>query len=173
MDRCLAGETAAWSELYHTCHPKLLSVIRSLLGVAGQDFNLVDEVGARVWYSLVKDGAALFARFDAQRGCRLATFVASIARREIKQLMRAERRRLQREKNASRSEAQSEPALDMLNADFQEHFLQKLTRSERTYFDNVLVPSEPDASRADYTPDNRWQLQHRVRKKLERYLTDE
>lgn len=172
VDRCLAGETAAWSELYQVCHPKLMSAVRTLLGSAGQDFSLVEEVAARVWYGLVKDGGALLSRFDDGRGCRLTTFVSSIAKREIKQLLRSERRRLSRERKASRSEIQADPPLTALAADFQEQFLDKLTRSERTYFDCVLVASAPADEDRAYSPDNRWQLQHRVRKKLEAFLTD-
>jgi DNA-directed RNA polymerase specialized sigma24 family protein len=172
VDRCLAGETTAWSELYQMCHPKLLTAVRTLLGSAGQDFSLVDEIAARVWYGLVKDGGSLLSRFDDGRGCRLTTFVSSIAKREIKQLLRSEKRRMSRERKASRSEIQREMPLSALTADFQEQFLDKLTRSERTYFDSVLVaPAGADEDRA-YSPDNRWQLQHRVRKKLEAFLTD-
>lgn len=172
VDRCLTGETAAWSELYQCCHPKLMSAVRTLLGSAGQDFSLVDEVAARVWYALVKDGGELLSRFDQHRGCRLTTFVSSIAKREIKQLMRSEKRRMSRERKASRSEIQAEGPLTSLTADFQEQFLDKLTRSERTYFECVLVPSVPAEDDPAYSPDNRWQLQHRVRKKLEAFLTD-
>jgi DNA-directed RNA polymerase specialized sigma24 family protein len=172
VDRCLAGETTAWSELYQDCHPKLLAAVRTLLGSAGQDFSLVDEVAARVWYGLVKDGGALLSRFDDGRGCRLTTFVSSIAKREIKQFLRSEKRRLSRERKASRSEIQAELPLTALTADFQEQFLDKLTRSERTYFDCVLVPSAPAEVDPAYSADNRWQLQHRVRKKLEAFLTD-
>lgn len=172
VDRCLSGETAAWSELYRTCHPKLLAAIRLLLGSLGQDFSLVDEIAARVWYALVKDGSSLLSRYDDSRGCRLTTFVSSIAKREIKQLLRSERRRLSRERKASRSEVQAEPPLSALTADFQEQFLDKLTRSERTYFDCVLVPSAGGDEPSAYSADNRWQLQHRVRKKLEAFLTD-
>ena len=172
VDRCLAGETAAWSELYRTCHPKLLAAIRLLLGSAGQDFSLIDEIAARVWYALVKDSGQLLARFDDARNCRLTTFVSSIAKREIKQLLRSEKRRLSRERKASRSEVENQPPLTALSADFQEQFLNKLTRSERTYFDSVLVPSSSPDEEAAYSADNRWQLQHRVRKKLEAFLTD-
>lgn len=172
VDRCLAGETAAWSELYQACHPKLLSAVRAQLGSAGQDFSLVDEVAARVWYGLVKDGGALLSRFDDGRGCRLTTFVSSIAKREIKQLLRSEKRRMSRERKASRPEVQAELPLTALTADFQEQFLDKLTRSERTYFDCVLVASDQGDEDLAYSPDNRWQLQHRVRKKLEAFLTD-
>ena len=172
VERCLGGETAAWSQLYQSCHPKLMSAVRSLLGTAGQDLSLVDEVAARVWYALVKDGGALLSRYDAGRGCRLTTFVSSIAKREIKQLLRSEKRRLSRERKASRSEVQAQLPLTSVTADFQEQFLDKLTRSERTYFDCVLVPLTAADEDQTYSPDNRWQLQHRVRKKLKAFLTD-
>src|SRR5207245_1541003 len=71
IDRCLAGDVSVWSEIYHEFHDPLLVSIRRYLNRAGQDSNLVEEIAARVWYALIKNGFQLLAKFDVSRGCRL------------------------------------------------------------------------------------------------------
>jgi hypothetical protein len=70
VDRCVAGEVAAWSSLYSHSHDSLLAGIRAFLGRGGQDANLIDEIAARVWYALVKDNFELLDKFDVRHGCR-------------------------------------------------------------------------------------------------------
>ena len=60
VDRCLAGEVAAWEEFYAQCHDPLCTAIRIILGRSHGDANLVDEIAARVWYALVADDGALW-----------------------------------------------------------------------------------------------------------------
>src|SRR4051812_27436373 len=64
IEACLAAQPAAWSQLYDHCHEPLLAAIRGFLREAATDLSLVDEIAARVWYSLVRDDATLLSRFD-------------------------------------------------------------------------------------------------------------
>ncbi len=75
MERCLAGEVAAWEELYAQYHDVLLASVRCFLGQARSDHNLVDEIAARVWYALVANDGALLAKYDPKRGARIITFM--------------------------------------------------------------------------------------------------
>jgi hypothetical protein len=52
----------------------------------------------------------------------------------------------------------------------EEEFLRTLTRSERTYYETVLVRSLAGDSAEEYSAENSWQLRRRVRKKLDRFL---
>ena len=70
----------------------MLTSIRAFLGRYAGDPSLVDEIGARVWYALVKNDFALLARFDVRRGCRLQSFVCLLAKAEARLVMRSERR---------------------------------------------------------------------------------
>ena len=102
IKRCIAGEVAAWEDLYGQCHTPLLRFIECMLGTLDCDPNLVDELAARVWYALVADDGELLAQFDARRGARLSTFMQGVARDLAGRYFRAERRRRSRERAASR-----------------------------------------------------------------------
>ena len=65
--RCLAGEVAAWEQLYAQCHEPLLVSIRIMLGSQSADANLVDEIAARVWYALVANDGELLSRYKPSR----------------------------------------------------------------------------------------------------------
>ena len=173
VDRCLAGDVAAWSLLYQQTHDSLLATIRSFLGRAGHDRNLVEEVAARVWYAVVKDDFALLARFDVRRSCRLSTFLSVLAKSETRMLFRSERRRKSREHLVSRPELDDDvPMPGALASD--EEFLATLSPAEKTFYLDVLVaPSERrDLAEQGYSSENMWQLNYRVRKKLERFILD-
>jgi len=103
IKRCIAGEVAAWEELYAQCHAPLLRFIECMLGTVDCDPNLVDELAARVWYALVADDGELLARFDARRKARLSTFMQGVARDLAGRYFRAERRRRSRERAVSRA----------------------------------------------------------------------
>ena len=174
IDRCMAGDVAAWSQLYRQSHDSLLTTICSFLGRAGQDRNLVEEIAARVWYALVKKDFELLAKFDVRRGCRLSTFLSVLAKSETRMLFRSERRRKSREQLVSRPELERVLAADSNALLSDEEFLVTLSPAEKTYYCDVLVaPSEQRqlAQRA-YSSENIWQLNYRVRKKLERFIVD-
>lgn len=179
--RCLAGEVKAWEELYHQCHRALLASIKVLLGRGECDLNLVDEIAARVWYGLVAENGKLLARFDAQRGCRLTTFLATIARSEAKGHFRTERRRRNREAIASRSESDAhnlgkEPAFgameEFLSSVTMEEFIKTLTPRERGFFTGFLLASPSESDSSLLSPLSIRQLRHRVHQKLRRFLSD-
>ncbi len=173
VDRCLAGDVTAWSLLYQQMHDSLLTTIRSFLGRAGHDRNLVEEIAARVWYAVVKDDFALLARFDVRRSCRLSTFLSVLAKSETRMLFRSERRRKSREQMVSRPELDDDSSMAAALAS-DEEFLATLSPAERTFYLDVLVaPSERrDLAEQSYSSENMWQLNYRVRKKLERFILD-
>ena len=63
-DRCLAAELAAWEELYAKCQGPLCTAIRDILPrkYSSSDPNLVDEIAARIWYTLVKNDGEILAK---------------------------------------------------------------------------------------------------------------
>ena len=172
VERCLAGEISAWSEIYRQFHERLLSSIRNLLGRQGQDTNLVEEIAARVWYALVKNDHELLGKFDARRGCRLSTFLFVLAKNETRVLFRSERRRKSREQLASRSELEGGLGGELGKTLSDEEFLVTLSPAEKTFYLDVLVarPAERELAQQAYSSEYLWQLRHRVRKKLERFI---
>lgn len=173
IHRCLAGDVSAWSEIYREFHDSLLVSIRRNLNRAGSDANLVEEIAARVWYSLIKNGFDVLAKFDVSRGCRLSTYLSIVAKNEIRLLFRSERRRRSRERLASKPDITFENLIesDQLKSDGE--FLVTLSGSERAFFLDVLVASPTDrkATEQRYSNENNWQLRHRIRKKLELYIS--
>ncbi len=173
IERCLGGDVTAWSQLYGQTHDSLLATIRSFLGRAGQDRNLVEEIAARVWYAVVKDDFTLLARFDVRRACRLSTFLSVLAKSETRMLFRSERRRKSREQLVSRPELNGDAVTPAaLLSD--EEFLATLSPAERTFYLDVLVApsSRRELAQQGYSSENIWQLNYRVRKKLERFILD-
>jgi hypothetical protein len=174
IERCLAGDVGAWSVLYQQTHDSLLATIRNFLGRAAQDRNLVEEIAARVWYALVKNDFELLAKFDVRRGCRLSTILSVLAKSETRMLFRSERRRRSREQLVSRPELDSELSIGPAALVSDEDFLGTLSPAERTFYLDVLVASSEQRQLAQqaYSSENIWQLNYRVRKKLERFILD-
>ena len=177
IERCLQGDPAAWSMVYQRFHEPLASSVRSFLGKAGQDRNLVEEICARVWYALVRNNFELLARFDTQRGVRLTTFLTLLAKTQARLLLRSERRRRTREQVASKPEVRPPEATSWgVLADHD--FLATLSPAEQAFFQNVLVadvvrpasPSQAPDCGEKYSRQYSWQLRHRVRRKLEEFL---
>lgn len=169
VDRCIGGEPSAWSQVYDRFHGSLLASIRAFLGRAGQDAHLVDEISARVWYSLVRNQFELLAKFDPARGCRLSTFLSVLGKSEARLLLRSERRRKTRECVASRPEIEHPDGLGA-GALADDDFLATLSPRERAYYLDILVAPGEVADDSSYSRQNQWQLRHRVRKKLEQFL---
>ncbi len=170
INSCLAGDSDAWNELYHRFHDPLLATIRSLYRTI-IDPNLVEEIAARVWYALIKDEHRLLVRFDPSREIRFTTYLALIVKSQAQQHFRDERRRRARE--AVTSKPLDSPCLVeheiALAVDFNDQFLKGLTPAEKKFYDRVLISVEQEA---DYTPENTWQLRHRVLAKLQAFLVD-
>lgn len=166
VHRCLTGDTSAWSQMYARFQGSLLASIRAFLGKAGQDFHLIDEISARVWYALVRNDFELMAKFDAARNCRFSTFLSVLAKTETRLLLRSERRRKLRELVASKPEVET-PEDNVLS---DEEFLATLSPAERAFFFDVLLSAYAEDKPIGYTQENLWQLRHRVRRKLEQFL---
>jgi len=171
VKRCLAGEVAAWEELYEQCHPPLLRSIEVMLGPQQRDPELIDELAARVWYALVADDGKLLARFDRKRKARLSTFMRAVAKDIVCRYQRSEARRHRREHEACRTHRRSgvtqpdEAALDL--AEFQE----TLTEGEREFLDEQLngrcAKDDPAHGRSETSI---WKLTSRIRRKLRAFL---
>lgn len=171
VEKCVAGEVAAWSALYRQFHDALMTGIRAFLGQAGQDSNLIEEIAARVWYALVKNEFQLLGKYDARRGCRFSTFLSLVAKNEARLLLRSERRRKSRELAASKQEGEPQRQNGSAAWLSDEDFVMTLSPAERAFYFDVLVASETNGGAADYSQQNQWQLRHRIRKKLERFIS--
>jgi len=176
VDRCLAGDVLAWEDLYGKCQPPLLLAIRVFLGRNASKQDLVEDIAAKVWFTVIDGQSKLLDRFDSDRGCRLTTFLAGVAKNEVSRHFRAERRRQSREALASRarygsSNGGSTGSLAATDIALTE-FLSTLTPREREYCESYLLGSV-DVAQVNYSPANRWQLQHRVRRKLWTFLQEE
>jgi DNA-directed RNA polymerase specialized sigma24 family protein len=170
VERCMAGEPTAWSQMYERFHASLMTSIRAFLGRAGHDFHTIEEIAARVWYALIRNDFELLSRFNPARNCRLSTFLSMLAKSEARLLLRSEKRRKTREHAASKTEHDGQKPRQTQEAISEQEFLDTLTPAERTFYADVLVPGNDAAGQTQYTQQNLWQLRHRVRKKLERFL---
>jgi hypothetical protein len=167
VQRCLAGEVAAWEELYAQCHEPLLVSVRIMLNGQSKDANLVDEIAARVWYALVAKDGELLTRYNPQRA-RLVTFLRALAKDEIARHFRGEVRRRRRELLALRERPQSTGSGQ--SADSLSEFLCTLTPHERVFCNDYLLTEPSGAAEQPHSAANIWQLSHRIYRKLLRFL---
>ena len=170
VDRCKAGDGLAWAEIHTKCHGHLVRQIRFTLGDRGRDANLVEEIAARVWFTLFADDGYLLGRFEPIKGSGVEKYLAAIARFEVMRHQRSEfrRRRRERETHALRQTVRNERDFVDMELDVAE-FLPNLTRRERQYFDCVLLGGDGEEM-MDVSAPNAWQLRHRIRKKLLSFL---
>jgi hypothetical protein len=168
--RCLAGEVAAWEELYAQCHEPLLVSIRIMLGSQSSDANLVDEIAARVWYALVADDGALLARYKTNRGARLITFMRLRANSEIVRYIRSEVRHRKRELAALRQKPRHQGHDGEQPVNVLAEFFGTLTAREQVFCSKHLLGESSDLLGPTYSESNIWQLSHRIRRKLLRFL---
>ena len=168
VERCLAGEVAAWEELYAQCHQPLLSLISAML--RQPDASLVDEIAARVWYALVENDGELLGRFDPARGTRLITFMRALARDLAARHYRSELRRQKREREVLRQKSRYHiPEEDATDASLDE-FMATLTPHERGFCSRHHLATPSDEGEQLASPDSVWQLTRRIRRKLLRFL---
>ena len=177
VQRCLAGEVDAWEELYTRYHSTLLIMIQTILDRETCDQNLLSELAARVWYALVADDGRLLERFDPRKGARLATFMREITKDVISRYFRAERRRRKRERIGLYGKPQhglardNDPSTALVFAEF----LTTLTAQEKDFLgDNLLAPPlENGLDPESRSSTSGWQLSHRIREKLTKFLRKE
>lgn len=167
--RCVAGEVAAWEELYNQCHLPLRRSIECLLPAPAPDPNLVDELASRVWFALMAEDGELLARFDRRRGTRVTTFMRAVAVDITSRHFRSERRRRRRELNSSVEQPlrAGNPSAEL--AASWEEFRQTLTRAERRFLDRHLdSPKDNQPTNHAYT----LRLASRVRAKLRSFFLE-
>ncbi len=177
VDRCVSGDVEAWEDLYALCHASLLTSVRCMLGGASEDPNLVEEIAAAVWFTLIANDGERLDRYDPRRGARLVTYLRAVARDQIKGFFRSEGRRRSREMEAFERTRNREPELQTPRIEWQE-FLRVLTPAEREYCTDVLlkdlslvsVEERARISKA-YTRTNAWQLKHRIRAKMKEFFS--
>ncbi len=168
--RCVAGEVQAWEEFYDQCHEPLLFSIEVMLGPGTADKNLVDELAARVWYTLIKDDAKLLSKYDNRRGAQLITFMMPIAKSELARYFRDEKRREKRERISLTGKTPHDYGQPDLSLG---EFLPTLTRREREYYNDCLLGYPIDgsgSSEGTFSLSNARQLRHRIRCKMMRFL---
>lgn len=168
--RCLGGDVAGWQALYELCQAPLQSAIRNILGDRARDRELVEELTAQVWYALVDHDGALLSSFQAVQACRLATFVAAIARNLVRNYLRSERRRRLLESGIAvgRSECRTENSEDLHW--MTEELRATLTAREDLFFDWCLTPLSARTGTFSGSDNADHQLRHRLRKKLRGYF---
>ncbi len=179
LQQCLAGEPAAWENLYKSHHNGLIHAIVKLLPSQFRNIDVLDEIAARVWFALIRDRASLLRRFDPNRGHRLADFLAGVARMVARQYLRCERRRRRREIAGARKLTCRQSTSESELAAIVDEFNSALTAGELSFLNNVLLPgasrqqgenlSHPEAK---YSKANYWQRRHRLRARLQRFLFD-
>jgi DNA-directed RNA polymerase specialized sigma24 family protein len=170
----LAGDSAAWQQLYQHYHDGLLIAICNLLPSHQQQIDILDEIAARVWYALVRNRAELLGRFDPARGHRLADFLAGIARMVARQFLRSERRRRSHERTGARKLTWRQCISESELAAIFDEFNSALSAGEQSFVNNVLL-LPPSARPPDGQPcsgANFWQRRHRLRAKLRRFLPE-
>ena len=170
--RCLAGEPAAWEEVYGQCHGPLLVSINVMLGSEEACPNRIEEIAARVWYALIENDGRLLARYDSRKGARLITFLRSVAKTEVSRHFRRERRWRSTERIALAGRPPHHPGDDAETAALLRDFLPTLTPREREFYGDYLAGSPSGGGEIDCEPlsANSRQLGHRIREKLLRFL---
>jgi hypothetical protein len=167
--RCLAGEVAAWEELYGRFHEPLCKAIGGMLGAGGSDLSRVDEIAARVWYALVRNDGELLDRFDPARHTRLGGFLRGLARIEIMQYYRTEYRRRNQEAVCVGHVSSSASVSDWQVNAMIDDFATTLTAGEQEFLEEHLLNQSEDGDQqlSDATV---WQRCSRIRKKLKAFF---
>jgi hypothetical protein len=168
VSRCLRVDAAAWRSLFQLYHPKLLIIIKFLIG-DGSGTEQAEEIAAAVWSSLCSEGYSRLRRYDPRTG-RLLTYLAAMARREIWKERRSERSRYSRECSVARKEAIWEEVGRELALT---EFLATLTRREREFFLSELLSQTEPTVRPPISATYGWQLRRRVLKKFRTYFLQE
>ncbi len=171
VDGCLAGDPESWEKIYQLHHDRLLMTIRALTFGTHIGAELVDEIAARVWFSIVDNQGRLLDRFDPNRGCRLIAFLTGIAKFETLNFFRSERRRKRREELVSRDVDQQHQSQWHQSMEI-EDFATLLTPGEKDYLAYELACEHPGSDSTEekaFTDTSRWQFRSRIQKKLRAY----
>jgi DNA-directed RNA polymerase specialized sigma24 family protein len=169
--RCLEGDESGWAALYERHHFRLLQAIKFLLGDNLADFQLVDELAARVWFALVRDDARLLARYNPRRHARLDSFLAGLARVELLRYERSEQRRKSHEWASGCRSLKQRRVADVQILMMVREFAATLTPAEREFLETNLI-AQKNGNSKKLTAANTWQRRHRIRSKLKDFLKD-
>ncbi|TVS20942.1 MAG: hypothetical protein EA424_01415 [Planctomycetaceae bacterium] len=172
--RCADGQVEAWEELYHEYHDRLLASIRVMLDVQHADASLVEEIAARVWYSLVENDGKLLLKYNPKRGASLMTYIRMLAKDLLRRHYRSERRRQDRERAVMNSRPSSHSQELDHSASTLDEFLGTLSSSERAFYEECLVSSGvANPAGLEYSSANVWQRTHRLYKRMLGFLNRE
>jgi DNA-directed RNA polymerase specialized sigma24 family protein len=176
IDNCIAGDALAWEEIYQLYHDRLVMTIRQLTFGTSVGSELVDEIAARVWFSLVDNQCRLLDRFDPERGCRLIAFLTGIAKFETLNFFRSERRRRRREEIVSTSVDRQHQSQWQQYFEIDD-FKNVLTPGELSYLSYELESeqqkSDDETGEPQFSDTSRWQFRSRIQKKLRVYSSTE
>lgn len=172
--RCLAGDQAAWTELYHLCHRRLLAVAHETLGALDNRRDASEEVAARVWMQLVNSDFSLLRAYDSTRNCRFTTYITAICRHQALNYQKSQRRRRMHEVSVEKVDAldpsfagPASPEVNWLPSDF----LDLLTSRERSFCAVYLMSATSgEHHELKLSQCNIRQLRRRVRQKLVEFL---
>lgn len=169
IEKCLTGDGTAWQELYSRYRPSLLNSIHKKLGGKANNADLVEEIAARVWFSLVwRDYQRL--RVYEKRRAGFKTYLASLARQQIQLYYRERQRQSKREVPLSGSDHRCRDDAIWPPAAAQEEFIAILSHREKQYFEQHLLANAAEAESTFLSSANRWKLRQRILAKLKAFL---
>lgn len=173
VDSCVAGEEEAWQELLVRYSDSLHLRIRAILGTRSRDANLVDEIAAEVWSTLYQKNGTLLGRFQADNGQPLNTFLGGIARIEVLRFLRSDHRRRCHEMSPEiiqlTPKSTDDEGYRSIIVELDE-FAESLTPGQRQYLNEHLLNGIKHVPPYRVTAAGRWQLRHRIRRKLLEFL---
>lgn len=167
LDKCLAGDGSAWGSLFDELQPKLIKIVAMILGPHAQDKDLIDEIAARVWFSLIDRKYQVLRQFDPTIGVRLTTYMTGIVRAAWLQYLRSERRRTKRELYFAAQRQKATAGHHSVENQKHPEFRTWLTKREREYWDHLIGDVEFSGPNS---PANIWKLRQRIRDKFLSYL---
>lgn len=163
--QCLRGEDTAWEAFFHLYHPRLVTIIKRLMGNQSRG-EQAEEIAASVWSSLCSEEYAHLRQYDPQAG-RLLTYLAALARNELWKRTRSEKSRHSRECSVARKEADWD---DVDRGLAIQEFLATLTRREREFCLTELLRETKAVPASPVSRVNGWKLRSRVLKKFRNYM---
>ena len=173
IERCRAGDAAAWNELYSRLNGELVEGIRRMFAPNGSDASFAEDIAAHVWYVLWRDRVKILGRFDQGRNGSFAAFLLGVARLEAKQQMRSRRRRKGRELGRGTHLIDRRDVSGLEVGMLLNEFAATLSARELEFLEDYLlsVPgSNGDDGRRPLSDVNVRQMRHRVRRKLLAFL---
>jgi hypothetical protein len=135
----------------------------------------VEDIAARVWYALLRNGGRLLATYDPDQDSPVDAFLMGLARIEIMRHLRSERRRRAHELIGGRRRLEEERVSDWHLDSLMDEFTSTLTEGEKEFLESHLTASqepEDDPDLSDMSSTSVWQRRHRIRFKLEGFLRD-